>query len=339
LNDYQKIKMIPDQMKYIEISTPGGPEVLRIAETKLTKPEKGQVLIKVAAAGVNRLDILQRKGLYPPPPGITNIPGVEVAGEIVEVSSDCGDLSQGDQVCTLLSGGGYAEYVIADAPLCLPVPKGLNLIDAASLPEALFTVWTNIVDIANLKSGETFLVHGGSSGIGTMAIQLAKAFGANVITTAGSDIKCNYCKELGADIVINYKTQDFTKVCLAETNNIGINVILDMVGGDYLQKNIKISAEDGRIVIIAAMNGFKTEINLLQIMQKRIKLTGSTLRARNLNFKKLIASNLIESVWPLLETGKIRPVIYKTFPLSKAGSAHQLMESNEHTGKIVLDLN
>jgi len=334
-----KINMIQKIMKYIEISTPGGPDVLRIAETKLTKPEKGQVLIKVAAAGVNRLDILQRKGLYPPPHGTTDIPGVEVAGEIVEVSNDCGYLSQGDQVCTLLSGGGYAEYVVADAPLCLPVPKGLNLIEAASLPEALFTVWTNIFDIANLKSGETFLVHGGSSGIGTMAIQLAKVFGARVITTARSDVKCNYCKALGADIVINYKTQDFTNVCLAETKNMGINVILDMVGGDYLQKNIKIAAEDGRIVIIAAMNGFKTEINLLQIMQKRIKLTGSTLRSRSLDFKKRIASNLIESVWPLLETGKIRPVIYRTFPLSQAGSAHQLMENNEHTGKIVLDLN
>jgi NADPH:quinone reductase len=331
--------MSSDTMKFIEVSSPGGPEVLRISETARPKPGAGQVLIKVAAAGLNRMDILQRKGLYPPPAGASDILGVEVAGEIAAVTKDCELIKTGDRVCALLTGGGYAEYVLADAALCLPVPGGFDMIQAASLPEALFTVWSNVFDIAGLKAGQTFLVHGGSSGIGSFAIQMAKAFGARVFTTVGTEKKCRYCKRLGADVAINYKTQDFAAECLSQTQNAGINIILDMVGGDYVSKNIKTVSDEGKIVMIAAMKGIKSEVNLLSIMQKRLILTGSTLRSRPLVFKKAIADELREQVWPMLESARIKPSIFKTFAYTEAGSAHRLMESSEHTGKIVLDFN
>jgi NADPH2:quinone reductase len=263
---------------------------------------------------------------------------VEVAGEVAVVSDDCGPVKTGDRVCTLLSGGGYAEYVVADAALCLPVPSGLDMLQAASLPEALFTVWFNVFDIGRLKPGENFLVHGGSSGIGTMAIQMAKVFGARVFTTAGNDRKCDFCRTLGADVAINYNSEDFVEACLVETNGKGMDVILDMVGGDYLPRNIKLASSQARIVMIAAIKGVKAEVNLLSIMQKSIVLTGSTLRSRPLDFKKAIADKLLTHVWPLLESGRIRPVIYRTFPLSEAGSAHRLMESNEHMSKILLEI-
>ena len=325
-------------MKFIKITQAGGPEVLRLSETQQPELDKGQVLIKVAAAGVNRLDLLQLKGIYRPPPGTTEIPGVEVAGEVVKVADDCGQIKEGDRVCALLTGGGYAEYVQAESKLCLPIPSGWDEIEAASLPEALFTVWTNVFDIANLRPGESFLVHGGSSGIGTAAIQMAKAFDARVFTTAGSDKKCEYCKSLGADVAINYNTQDFVSRCLAETRDNGINVILDMVGGTYLNKNIQISSTEGRIVMIAAMQGYNTEVDLLSIMKKRLILTGSTLRSRSVEFKAPIAIKLLERIWPKLETRTINPNIYETFPIDQAEKAHRLMESSEHCGKIVLVL-
>jgi NADPH:quinone reductase len=331
--------MNADTMRFIDISQPGGAEVLQIAKTAIPQPGPGQVLIKVHAAGLNRLDILQRNGFYPPPPGSSEILGVEVAGEIVNITDGCQGVSIGDKVCALLPGGGYAEYVVADAVTCLPVPEGLNMIQAAALPEAMFTVWNNVFNIAELKPGETFLVHGGASGIGTAAIQLAKAFGAKVYTTVRNEKKADFCRSLGADIAINYNTQDFVKVCLDDTQGKGMNVILDMIGGDYLGKNIKLAASGGRIVMIAVIKGHKFEANLLTIMQKGIILTGSTLRAKSPEFKQAIATELLNKVWPLIVSGVIRPIIHQVFPLEQAGNAHRLMESNEHCGKIVLELN
>lgn len=324
-------------MKYIDIPAPGGPEVLTVRETAIPKPKRGQVLIKVAAAGVNRLDILQRQGSYPPPPGASPIPGVEVAGEVVEVRGTA-SLKTGDPVCALLTGGGYAEYALADAAVCLPVPDGLSLVEAAAVPETFFTVWSNVFERGKLKAGENFLVHGGSSGIGTTAIQLAKAFGATVFTTVGTEDKRQACLLLGADHVINYQTQDFVEVGRQLTGNRGIDLILDMVGGDYLNRNIRVAAEEGRIVVIAGQKGYKTEINLLDVMRKRLVLTGSTLRARPVPAKRKIAAGLLKQVWPLLAVGKVKPLIYKTFPLAQAADAHRLMESSAHIGKIILTL-
>ena len=325
-------------MKFIDVASPGGPEVLCISEMMRPKPKSGQVLIKVAAAGLNRMDILQRKGLYPPPPGASAIPGVEVAGVIASVTKDCYGLKEGDEVCALLTGGGYAEYCIADAPLCLPVPAGFTMAEAASLPEALFTVWSNVFDIAQLKAGQSFLVHGGSSGIGSAAIQMAKAYGAKVFATAGTDKKCDYCRSLGADVAVNYKSQDFVDASRVATQNSGIDVILDMVGADYLPRNIKAIADEGKIVMIAAIKGVKSEVNILSIMQKRVMVTGSTLRSRPIVIKTAIADNLREHVWPMLDSGRIKPCVYRTFPLAQAGSAHALMETSEHMGKIILEL-
>jgi NADPH:quinone reductase len=293
-------------------------------------------LIEVAAAGVNRPDVLQRQGGYAPPPGASDIPGLEVAGRIVAVGEGAGAWKVGDSVCALVAGGGYAEYCAAPAPQCLPVPGKLDLIHAAALPETFFTVWTNVFDRGRLLRGETFLVHGGSSGIGTTAIQLAHAFGTRVIATAGSDEKCDACRKLGADIAVNYRTGDFAANVMEATEGKGADVILDMVGGDYIAKNLSCLAVEGRLVQIAFLKGSKAEINLLPLMMKRQTLTGSTLRPRSVAQKAEIAQALREKVWPLLEAGKVAPVIHKTFPLAQAADAHRLMESSAHVGKIVL---
>ena len=327
---------LPRDMTAIEIAQPGGPEVLKPGRRPVPAPAAGEVLIEVAAAGVNRPDVLQRQGGYAPPPGASDIPGLEVAGKIVAVGNGAGSWKVGDSVCALLAGGGYAEYCVAPAPQCLPVPGKLDLIHAAALPETFFTVWTNVFDRGRLTRGESFLVHGGSSGIGTTAIQLAHAFGARVIATAGSDEKCRACRELGADIAVNYRTEDFAAKVMEATEGKGADVILDMVGGDYIAKNLPCLAMDGRLVQIAFLKGSKAEINLAPIMMKRQTLTGSTLRPRSVAQKGEIAQSLRERVWPLLESGKIAPVIFKTFPLAQAAEAHRLMESSAHVGKIVL---
>jgi NADPH2:quinone reductase len=294
------------------------------------------VLIKVAAAGVNRPDVMQRKGLYPPPPGASDIPGLEVAGTIQALGDNIHHLNIGDRVCALLTGGGYAEYCLASAALCLPVPAGLSFTQAAALPETFFTVWSNIFDRAQLQPGETLLVHGGASGIGTTAIQLTKAFNATVVITAGSENKCNFCVDLGADAAINYKEKDFVEEIKQFTVNKGVDVILDMIGGDYFPRNLKCMADDARLVQIAIQNGPKAEINLLPVMLNRLTITGSTLRARDDIFKAAIAGKLLDKVWPLLESGKIKPIIHSTFALTDAAKAHQLMESSQHIGKIIL---
>ncbi len=322
----------PAQMIAIEIDN----GVLKPARRAIPTPSANQVLIKVAAAGVNRPDVMQSKGLYPAPPGASDIPGLEVAGTIIAIGRNISHLNESERVCALVTGGGYAEYCLASAALCLPIPENLSFTQAAALPETFFTVWSNVFDQAQLLPGETLLVHGGTSGIGTTAIQLAKAFNANVIVTAGSEAKCEFCLQLGADAAINYKAQDFVEEIKRLTDNKGVDVILDMIGGDYFPRNIKCMADDARLVQIAIQNGPKAEINLLPVMLKRLTITGSTLRARDDAFKAAIAGKLIESVWPLLESGKIKPVIHSTFALTDAAKAHQLMESSQHIGKIIL---
>jgi len=325
-------------MIVIKITSTGGPEALMATETPSPKPSEHQVLIKVAAAGVNRPDVMQRQGLYPPPAGASEIPGLEIAGTIIETGAKVTHLRTGDKVCALVTGGGYAEYCLASASLCLPIPAGFNFIQAAALPETFFTVWSNLFTRPQLQKGETLLVHGGSSGIGSTAIQLAKAFGANVFVTAGSDEKCRFCSELGANAAINYKRQDFVEEISKLTGGNGVNVILDMVAGDYFPRNLKCLAIEGRLLQIAIQNGAKSEINLWSVMQKRLTITGSTLRAREDSFKVAIATQLQQKVWPLLETGIVKPVIHSIFPLTKAVEAHQLMESGLHTGKIILTI-
>ena len=291
-------------MKHIEISQFGDPDVLQLTEDDAPVPGKNQVLVRVAAAGINRPDVMQRQGKYPPPPGASAIPGLEIAGEVIETGTDVAWPQRGDQVCALVTGGGYAEFAVADAPLCLPVPAGLTPIEAAALPETFFTVWSNLFDRAGLKAGESVLIHGGSSGIGTTAIQLAKAFGATVFTTAGNEEKCKVCRELGADLVINYNEEDFVEACGNATAGNGVDVILDMVAGDYTNRNIAAAAVEGRYVIIAGLRGFSAEVSIRSIMLKRLVLTGSTLRPRPVAFKAAIASGLRERVWPLLESGQ-----------------------------------
>ena len=325
----------PDRMTAIEIETPGGPEVLVPGERPVPAPGAGEVLIQVTAAGVNRPDILQRQGGYPPPPGISDIPGLEIAGRVVALGPESGGLQPGDAVTALVAGGGYAEYCAAPVPQCLPIPEGLSLIEAAVIPETFFTVWTNVFDRGRLKAGESLLVHGGSSGIGTTAIQLASALGARVFATAGSAEKCRACEALGAERAINYREEDFVEIVKGATKR-GADVILDMVGGDYIQRNIKALAPEGRLCYIAFLGGSKAEVDLLPLMLKRLTITGSTLRTREVDFKGEIARNLRETVWPLIEAGKVKPVIHKTFPLSEAAEAHRLMESSAHIGKIVL---
>jgi len=323
---------LPEQMLAIEIDNGD----LKPVQRPIPTIPANHVLIKVADSGVNRPDVMQRKGLYPPPHGASDIPGLEVAGTIVALGDNLSHLHEGDRVCALVTGGGYAEYCLASAALCLPIPEGLSFTQAAALPETFFTVWSNIFDRAQLQPGETLLVHGGASGIGSTAIQLAKAFNAKIIVTAGSKAKCEFCLQLGADAAINYKEQDFVEDIKQLTGNQGVDVILDMIGGDYFPRNLKCMADDARLVQIAIQNGPKAEINLLPIMLKRLTLTGSTLRARDDAFKAAIASKLLEKVWPLLASGRIKPVIHSTFALSDAALAHQLMESNRHIGKIIL---
>ncbi len=326
--------MIPEFMQAIEVEA----DSLQLTARLMPKPASHQVLIKVAAAGVNRPDIAQRKGLYPPPAGASDILGLEVAGTIVVLGAAVSHLKVGDTVCALVTGGGYAGYCLASALLCLPIPEGLSFTEAAALPETFFTVWSNVFDRAHLSTKETLLVHGGSSGIGVTAIQLAKAFGAKVIVTAGSAAKCKACLELGADAAINYHERDFVEVINQLTQNKGVDVILDIIGGDYFSRNLKCLAYDGRLVQIALQQGIKSEINLLPIMVKRLTITGSTLRARDDAFKADIANKLHKHVWPLLATGKISPVIYTTFALDEAELAHELMESSRHIGKIILEI-
>ncbi len=324
-------------MRYVYFDGAGGPEVIRIGTKEAPKPGPGQVLIEVAAAGVNRPDCMQRLGVYPPPPGESEVPGLEVAGRIVELGAGVAAPRLGDEVCALLGSGGYAEYALAAAPLCLPVPKALSLIEAAGVPETFFTVYDNVFTRGRLKAGETLLVHGGSSGIGSTAIQLAKAFGAVVIATAGSDEKCAFCRTLGADLAINYRTQDFVAEVKAFTQGRGVDVVLDMVGGSYFARNLAVLALEGRLVQIAAAEGGVIEkFNLWTMLTKRLTLTGSTLRARTVAQKAEVARALRENVWPLLEEGKVKPVIHATFPLEEARQAHELMESSAHVGKIML---
>lgn len=328
----------PATMRAIEITTPGGPEVLQIRQRPQPRPGPGEVLIVVSAAGINRPDAMQRKGIYPPPPGASDIPGLEVAGIVTEVGEGVTQFSAGDRVCALLSGGGYAEYCVAPAEQCLPVPKGLSDVEAASLPETCFTVWSNVFERARLQPKETLLVQGGSSGIGVTAIQMAKAFGNRVFVTAGNEQKCAACVALGAERAINYRTEDFVEVIKQLTDGRGVDVILDMVGGDYIPRELAALAPEGRIVLINTMKGAKVEVNLAQVMQKRLTITGSTLRARPVAYKGEIARSLREKVWPLIESGAIRPVVFRSFPLEQAAQAHALMESSEHIGKIVLTI-
>jgi NADPH2:quinone reductase len=323
-------------MRAIEITQPGGPEVLQICDRPTPVPKAGEILIKVHAAGVNRPDVFQRTGNYPVPPGASDLPGLEVAGEIVDGDLGQSGLRKGDMVCALVQGGGYAEYCTAPVEQCLPVPKGLSSIEAASLPETFFTVWSNVFDRAGLASGETLLVQGGTSGIGVTAIQLATALGHRVFATAGSDEKCRACETLGAERGINYRSEDFVQLIKAATDGKGVNVILDMVAGDYVTREINCLADDGRIVIIALLGGAKGAVDFGQVLRRRLTITGSTLRPRPVSFKAAIAQNLRNKVWPLLEAGKIKPVIFKTFPLADASQAHALMESSTHVGKIML---
>lgn len=327
---------LPATMKAIAIREPGGPEVLEPREIATPEPGHGEILIKVAAAGVNRPDTIQRMGLYPPPPGSPETPGLEVAGEVAAIGPGVTLWKAGDRVCALVGGGGYAEYCVAHEAHALPVPKGLSMTEAAALPETFFTVWTNVFERGALKAGETFLVHGGTSGIGTTAIQLAHIFGARVIATAGSAEKCAACEKLGADAAINYRERDFVEEVKRITDGRGADVILDMVGGDYIARNIQACATDGRIVSIAFLNGSVAEVNFMPVMLKRLTLTGSTLRPRSIEEKAALAATLKEKVWPLIEAGRVKPLVDTVFQLSDASKAHALMEKSSHIGKIVL---
>jgi len=327
---------LPETMTAIEVPEPGGPEALVPATRPLPTPGLGEVLIKVAAAGVNRPDVMQRQGGYPPPPGAPDIPGLEIAGEIVGVGESAGEWQVGMSCCALVAGGGYAEYCLAPAALCLPIPDGLTAVEAAALPETFFTVWTNVFQRGRLQGGESILIHGGSSGIGTTAIQLAVQFGARVFTTAGTLKKCAACEELGAERAINYRDEDFAEIIAELTGGRGVDVILDMVGGAYFQRNLQALALEGRLVIIAFLGGPKADANFLPLMLKRLTVTGSTLRPRTVEQKAEIAAELRDKVWPMLATGRVRPIMDSTFPLAKAAEAHARMESSGHVGKIVL---
>jgi len=327
---------VPSEMRFVDMKQPGPPQVLVAATGPTPTPQPGEVLVKVAAAGINRPDVLQREGNYPPPPGASPILGLEIAGTIVALGDGVRDWKVGDAVCALVTGGGYAEYCAAPAPQCLPVPKGFSMVEAGGLPETFFTVWSNVFVRGGLKPGETILIHGGTSGIGTTAIQLAHEFGARVFATAGSDDKCAACRKLGADEAINYRTTDFVKRAKELTGGKGVELVLDMVGGDYLQRNVSALAVEGRLVQIAFLKPSKVEFDFMPVMLKRLTLTGSTLRARSVEQKAEIARPLREKVWPLLDQGKIKPVIHKTFPLAEAAAAHALMESSAHVGKIIL---
>lgn len=320
----------------IEISRAGGPEVLTPVERRMPEPGAGDVLIRVAAAGVNRPDVMQRRGVYPPPPGASDIPGLEVAGSIEHVGAGVTEWRGGDRVCALVTGGGYADYCVAPAAQCLPLPDGLNPVHAAAIPETFFTVWTNVFDRGALQAGEAALFHGGSSGIGTTAIQLAAARGAQVFATAGSDEKCRACEELGATRAINYRSEDFVEAVADLTGGRGVDLILDIIGADYLDRNLRALAVDGRLVQIGLMGGSEATLDLRRVLGRRLTITGSTLRPRSIEEKGAIAAALHREVWPLLESGRVKPIVYRTFPLTQASDAHRLMESSEHIGKIVL---
>jgi NADPH2:quinone reductase len=325
-------------MRVTEIAAAGGPEVLIVGSRPTPGAGAGEVLIAVAAAGVNRPDVMQRKGMYPPPAGASDIPGLEIAGTVIAIGEGVASLVVGDKVCALVTGGGYAEFCVAPEVQCLPVPRGLTMIEAASLPENYFTVWTNVFDRGRLARGESLLVQGGSSGIGVSAIQIAHALGSRVFATAGSPAKCAACERLGAERAINYRTEDFVEVTKSATGGRGVDVILDMIGGEYVPREIAALAEEGRLVLISTMGGAKAEIDLRAVMGRRLSITGSTLRARSSEFKGGIARSLRANVWPLLESGSVKPVVHATFPLERASEAHRLMESSEHIGKIVLTL-
>ena len=327
---------IPDEMNAIDPAEPGGPEVLALVRRPVPKPGPGEVLIKVAAAGVNRPDVLQRRGHYPPPPGAPSIPGLEVAGTVAAVGAGVTAFELDQPVCALVAGGGYAEYAVAPAGQCLPVPDALTMVEAAAMPETLFTVWTNLFERAYARDGETVLVHGGTSGIGTMAIALAKLFGLKILVTCGSDEKCARAEALGADGAINYREQDFAEAVKDFTGGRGVDIVIDMVGGDYFSRNLACLADDGRHVSIAVQRGAEADLNLFDIMRRRLTITGSTLRPRSAEFKSLVAQELLDSVWPHVEAGELKPVIDTSFPLAEAAEAHRLMQSSEHFGPIVL---
>jgi putative PIG3 family NAD(P)H quinone oxidoreductase len=330
--------IIPKQMDCIEISKYGGPENLLISKREIPQISKDELLIKVEAAGVNRPDIMQREGLYPPPPGASDIPGLEVSGQIVAINSNNSNFKAGDKVCALVSGGGYSSYCIAPIKQTLPVPEGLSYIEAAAIPETFFTVWANVFDRGNLKDNDKILIHGGASGIGTTAIQLAKNFGAKVFTTVGSDEKCKIMKKLGAELAINYNNNDFEKVITEYTREEGVNIILDIIGAEYFNKNLNILSKNGKLIIIAFQGGFEDKINLLPILKKWLTITGSTLRPRSIDEKGIIANKLYEKVWPLIEKKVVMPQIYGTYNLKDASKAHALVESSQHIGKIILTI-
>ena len=320
----------------ISIARPGGPDVLKPVEAPVPSPGTREVLIRVAAAGVNRPDLMQREGKYPPPPGASDIPGLEVSGTIASCGPGVERWKDGDEVCALVSGGGYAEYCVAPDVQCLPIPSTVDHVSAAAMPETFFTVWTNVFDRGRLRAGESFLVHGGASGIGTTAIQLARALGARVFATAGTDEKCEACERLGAERAVNYRTEDFAAVLMPLTGGRGIDVILDMVGAPYFSRNVDLLALEGRLLQIAMLHGAKAEINLVRLLRQRLTISGSTLRSRTVEEKGAIAAAVEKTVWPLVEEGKVRPVVYATFPLKQAAEAHRLMESGSHIGKILL---
>jgi NADPH:quinone reductase len=329
---------VPEIMRQVRFAGAGGPEVIRLEDAPVPRPGPGQVLIEVAAAGVNRPDCIQRAGAYPPPPGASDIPGLEVSGRVAALGEGVTSLRVGDTVCALLSGGGYAEYCVADEALCLPVPAALSLLEAGGVPETYFTVYDNVFTRGRLRAGESLLVHGGSSGIGSTAIQLAKAMGATVYATAGSAEKCDFCRSLGADAAVNYRTEDFVDEIRRLTDKRGVDVILDMVGGSYIGRNLSILAVEGRLVQIAFLQSSKVEIDFRPVMVRRLTLTGSTLRPRSVELKARIAAALRETVWPLLENGTVRPIVDATFPLEETRRAHELMESSAHQGKIMLEI-
>ena len=329
---------LPGEMTVVEIAAPGGPEQLKTARRPTPKPGDNEVLVRVEAAGVNRPDVMQRQGRYPPPPGASDLPGMEIAGEVVALGTGVSGVSLGDKVTSLLPGGGYAGYAIAAAPLLMPIPKGLDMVEAAAIPETFLTVWTNLFERGRCKAGDIVLIHGGTSGIGTTAIQLAKAWGARVFATAGSEAKARACEALGAVRGIDYKTEDFVEVMRAETKGYGVDITLDMVAGSYVQRNLEIAAVEGRVVTISLLGGSRAEINVGLILTKRLTLTGSTLRSRTVAQKAAVADGVRQNVWPLIESGKVKPVIFRTFPLAEAAEAHRLMESSNHIGKIVLTI-
>ena len=329
---------LPAAMTAIGFEEPGGPDVLRTETVPLPLPGAGEVLVKVSHAGVNRPDVIQRQGFYPPPPGASPIPGLEISGEVVALGEGVDAAMLGRLVCALVSGGGYAEYCLADAGHCLPVPESLPMAEAAALPETLFTVWHNVFERGWASEGETLLVHGGTSGIGTMAIMLGKAFGLTVIVTCGSEEKCAAARDIGADHAINYKETDFVEAVKEITGGKGVELVLDMVSGDYVPRNLKCLAEDGRHVTIAVLGGAKAEINMAAVMSRRLTMTGSTLRPRSAQFKTLLADEIARHAWPLVEEGELRPVMDRTFPLAEAAAAHARMEAGDHIGKIVLEV-